>query len=343
MSFDKSIFVINHFPTGFALARYSNMIIAAINDSGTLMNIRFNPNFQKFPPGLLYEGTNSILLNVTARRFVYMDAVAKLKEAIEEGGVIHYTDQSMPPLTRGGYNEVVTFHDLFALHENKGIDGIIYKRFVSHFLRFRNAIAISDTTRADLEEHKFEGAVAVIYHGVDPIFHPRNNKMELRKKYGLSIDKNIIISVSSDAPRKNLKLLREVSERLEDNFEILRVGPPVGSRYNFSNVSDDTLAELYSASDAFILTSTDEGFNFPVVEAMASGIPVVVSDIPIMREIVGDAGILADVNSSESFIEGLKDAIGNWERFSGYSLRRSEKFSMNLFSQNMKSYYDGLL
>lgn len=342
MSFDKSIFVINHFPTGFALARYSNMIISAINDSGTLMNIRFNPNFQMFPPGLLYEGTRSILLNVAARRFVYMGAVAKLKEAMEEGGIIHYTDQSMPPLTRGGDNEVVTFHDLFTLHENKGIKGIIYKRFVSHFLRFRNAIAISNTTRADLEEHKFEGVVTVIYHGVDPIFHPRNNKIELRKKYGLSTDKNIIISVSSDAPRKNLKLLREVSERLGDNFKILRVGPPVGSIYNFNNVPDDTLAELYSASDAFILTSTEEGFNFPVVEAMASGIPVVVSDIPIMREIVGDAGILADVSSSESFIEGLQDTIENWEKFSSNSLRRSEKFSMSVFIQNMKNYYEKL-
>jgi glycosyltransferase involved in cell wall biosynthesis len=53
-------------------------------------------------------------------------------------------------------------------------------------------------------------------------------------------------------------------------------------------VSDDELAALYSGARALVLSSDDEGFGLPPVEALACGTPVVACDVPAVREVLGD-------------------------------------------------------
>ena len=343
MAETKSVLILNHFPFPYAIARYSNELKSTMQENSELVNVKINPGFDHFPAGTTYEGTGSLTANVVLKNIVFRRLRQHIHSVINGGGIVHYTDQSMPLFSRGGDREIVTFHDLFALKENNGVKGILYKQYIMEFLKFKNAIAISEHTRGQLEEAGFSGEISTIYHGIPEIFHPRTNNVEIRRKYGLPIDKKLIISVSSSAPRKNIQLLRKIKQNLWDDMEIVRVGPSEGFDLSFEKVSDETLAELYSAADLFILTSTDEGFNHPVTEAMASGLPVVVSDIEIMREVTGNAGIFCDVKDEFSFIEGIKSSLEERERYSKLSLTQAKKFTKEKFSKNMKSYYNKIL
>src|SRR5207237_10035307 len=59
-------------------------------------------------------------------------------------------------------------------------------------------------------------------------------------------------------------------------------------------VGKDELAELYRGAAALVLPSRYEGFGLPVLEAMASGTPVVLADEPALREVAGDAAVYAE-------------------------------------------------
>jgi glycosyltransferase involved in cell wall biosynthesis len=75
--------------------------------------------------------------------------------------------------------------------------------------------------------------------------------------------------------------------------------------FYFGYVSDEELAILYNSAVVFVYPSFYEGFGLPNIEAMACGCPVITSDIPVMREICGDAACY--VNPYE--IESIKDGI----------------------------------
>jgi glycosyltransferase involved in cell wall biosynthesis len=70
-------------------------------------------------------------------------------------------------------------------------------------------------------------------------------------------------------------------------------------------VPDQTLAVLYRLAAVFVFPSLYEGFGLPPLEAMASGTPVVTSNVSSLPEVVGDAAILVDPYSAESIADGV--------------------------------------
>jgi glycosyltransferase involved in cell wall biosynthesis len=66
------------------------------------------------------------------------------------------------------------------------------------------------------------------------------------------------------------------------------------------------LNELFSNASAFLFVSTIEGFGFPPLEALLYNIPSVVSDIPVLREVLGDSAVFADPYDTEKIGAGLK-------------------------------------
>lgn len=68
---------------------------------------------------------------------------------------------------------------------------------------------------------------------------------------------------------------------------------------------DATLASLYKSASALVYPSLMEGFGLPPLEAMASGTPAVVSDIPVFREIYGDSAIFVDLGSKASWAQAF--------------------------------------
>jgi alpha-1,3-rhamnosyl/mannosyltransferase len=74
-------------------------------------------------------------------------------------------------------------------------------------------------------------------------------------------------------------------------------------------VSDQELARLYRGASAFAYPSRFEGFGIPVVEALASGVPAVVSSDPSLDEASGDAALRADPDDPEAFADVLEQAL----------------------------------
>ena len=138
--------------------------------------------------------------------------------------------------------------------------------------------------------------ISVIYNAIDQqLFKPRTDVPHP--------DERFILCVSSIDPRKNFARLTEACQGLTD-AKLYIVG-----NYNrvFSNqkelatdsdhihflgrVSDEELVRLYNQAECFVFPSLYEGFGLPPLEAMACGCPVLVSDIPVEREVCGDAAL----------------------------------------------------
>jgi glycosyltransferase involved in cell wall biosynthesis len=76
-------------------------------------------------------------------------------------------------------------------------------------------------------------------------------------------------------------------------------------------VPDDQLAVLYRLAAVFVFPSLYEGFGLPPLEAMASGTPVVVSNVSSLPEVVGDAAVLVDPHDIDSIVDGLRCVLTN--------------------------------
>ena len=75
-------------------------------------------------------------------------------------------------------------------------------------------------------------------------------------------------------------------------------------------VDEADLEGLYAAAECLAFPSLNEGFGLPLIEAMARDLPVVCSDIPVLREVAGDAAVLVDPQSPESVAAGIHTVLG---------------------------------
>ena len=190
-------------------------------------------------------------------------------------------------------------------------------------------IAVSVSTKNDLvsvlkiEKSKIE----VIPEGVDTtIFYPRTASEMVLRKYNIS--QPYVLYVGTDHPRKNLRSLILGYSKIYSDIvqDLVLVGPIDHSRIRriidscnnlesqkkellnrvkvVGYVDEKDLPVIYSAASAFVFPPLYEGFGLPPLEAMACGLPVVVSDNSSLREVVGGAGLyINDPLSQEQIAE----------------------------------------
>lgn len=100
-------------------------------------------------------------------------------------------------------------------------------------------------------------------------------------------------------PGRTLHLLSRVNPKRKAELEALI---PTGAKVVFHNgVSDDEYEQLLANNAMLATASLDEGYGIPVAEAMAMGVPVVISDIPVFHEVGADGALYFDPHSPESF------------------------------------------
>jgi len=195
----------------------------------------------------------------------------------------------------------------------------------------------------------------VIHAGVDhAIFRP-GDRLQARaaaraKGVPLSDGDNVAIYVGAEYPRKNLPALISAFARVRSRLptaRLLKVGASHDANARAAtldalqkerlvfgrdvlfveNAEDSFLAELYRAADVFVSASKYEGFGLPLLEAMACGIPAVVSNAGSFPEIGGDAALYVDPDDVDGFAARVEEVLGSdREAFARRAVGRAARF-----------------
>jgi glycosyltransferase involved in cell wall biosynthesis len=228
---------------------------------------------------------------------------------------------------------VVTVHDV-AWRIFPGAFTKFMRRYLEWSTKFavkkaRKILAVSEATKKDLSKfYNINPAkVSVTPLGFDTgSFQPRNyaEVQPVLDKYGLVYQKYVLF-VGTIQPRKNIVKLVEAFQKLrkENHIEeklaifggrgwlwepivkkIKMVGLDGSIKY-FDYASKEDLPYLYAGAKLLTLPALYEGFGLPPLEAMASGVPVVVSNVSSLPEVVGEAGVLVNPDSVDSIAGGL--------------------------------------
>lgn len=223
-------------------------------------------------------------------------------------------------LPRGTEESLATVHDLFpdrlpisALRSPRIVADSSLRNvvnLVNHRLlaRFSQIASISAVTRDEVYRRVGRQST-VVYHWInEKLFRPRE-KHAARERLGLPRNRKLILNVSSNRPSKNSERLGAIASRLPADYALVRVGPRTSSEriLSFSGLPDDQYAQLFNACDVYLHISSEEGFGRPLIESMGSKLPVISSDTPVSREILGrGAYFLKDAPSVESTVSDLR-------------------------------------
>jgi glycosyltransferase involved in cell wall biosynthesis len=262
-----------------------------------------------------------------------------------DADVILLSGPTLLPLTKYYDNIIAEGHDLYFLKELPAnpVLKIYMKKMYRLYNKANFIIADSRFTLNEFINHlKVDrNKIGVTYGTFNPlVFHP--GKSSLREKIGIEEDNFVVLSVGGDSPNKNVESIIKVIKGLPNNFKLLRIG----RNFRFTrmierlglkdrviatgNVSTDFLADAYRASDVLLFPSLFEGFGIPVVEAMASGLPVIVSNRGSLPEVAGDAGIVVeplDIDAMVSYIRKLSTENHTYEDFRFKGLKRLQDFT----------------
>jgi len=160
-----------------------------------------------------------------------------------------------------------------------------------------------------------DGKIRVVYHGVSSRFRPVAPDEHQRVRDTLRLPRRFVLAVGTVQPRKNLVVLAKAVASLKKDYP--EVGLVLAGRMGWMSdevltevsaivpgrdlrileyVSDSDLPALYGAAEAVAMVSRYEGFGLPVLEAMACGAQVIISDTPALVEIAGGAAPIVGVD-----------------------------------------------
>lgn len=252
---------------------------------------------------------------------------------------------------------VSTVHDLSVLRcpQYHPAVRVKYQEAMFPSLIQKGSLFITDSEFSKNELLEFypsaQGRVVSVPLGADPLFCVRvpSAITPTLARYGL-IPGNYALSVGTIEPRKNIERLIEAFAHLpislRTQYPLVLVG---GAGWNSEHihrliakysqegwlkylrfVPDLDMAAIYSGARVFVCVSHYEGFGLPVLEAMASGVPVISSDVASLPEVGGDAVIYVNPNQTEQITHALKTILEDDQHsqiLSQKGLERSQLFS----------------
>ncbi len=266
--------------------------------------------------------------------------------------IIHYSLQGMPRI-ENNKKYLYSVHDnpfkiyntnLYNYEGNK-IEKIKNRFLKSVFNKYvmtsKYIITNTNYVRKSVIKWGYKG---YIFHiSIPPsqnFYNMKKTKNTIRKQLGLPENKKLLLSISDNEIRKNIKLVNELNNIMNDEYKIIRVGSPLPNSINFKNISEEYLNLIYNAADALIFPSLEEGEGIPILEAFKTGLPVVASDIEPFKEIGGDAVIYIDPLNPKSFYNGVKEAINSREQLIENENIQINKFSFDIFRKQIMSVYN---
>jgi glycosyltransferase involved in cell wall biosynthesis len=259
-----------------------------------------------------------------------------------------------------GSKLVVTAHDLsFEAYP----EAFSWKRRIWHLLvNFRGLcrraaliIAVSHSTKQDVVSYYRipERKVVVVHSGLSKEFVRinRNDPELLRVKEKYALPYRYILFVGTFEPRKNIKAVIQAYEiyrrslgekefvplvlagspgwKSEDIFREIESSPYQDSIRLLGFIPDEDKHALYNLATLFVYPSFYEGFGFPPLEAMACGVPTIVSRNSSFPEIVGDGAIMIDPYQPDELYRGVVSVLSDHafaERLSREGEHQSKKY-----------------
>ncbi len=327
------------------------------------MNIIYSPVFAGSGVVVLHETLSGNLenyhLDVFSEKWQFAPFVLPLINKSINHDVIHTIPDYAPFFCKEGVKLVITFHnyvlDSYMLRHSGLLQKIHYKtdlrRNILKSLEIADVVTAVSQATADLirQDLNFDGEIKVINNGVDTsIYYPVESARDF--------DEVKVFFSGNLSARKGAPLLPLIADKLKDNVTIyytsglnkkskLYKHPRLES---LGQIKNQDMANTYRTMDILLLPSIREGMNLSILEAMASGLPVITSNCSSMPEqiINGEGGYLCNPGDVESFAEKINYLADNPdERFSmgTYNKNRvTKKFSLNTMTQAYKSVFNSL-
>jgi glycosyltransferase involved in cell wall biosynthesis len=292
----------------------------------------------------------------------------------EGAELFHEPHYVLPPLTP--CRSVVTIHDCIHLRFPQYLPsklGYAYARGQMWAATHQAArvITVSEASKRDILRYFRvpESRIDVIYNAIDDRFWQEptaDDVMKVRERYRLTDP--FVLYAGNIKPHKNLERLIEAFQLMRQNdpdlanVQLLIIGDEI-SKYAtlrravhrnklhkhvrfFGFVSDQTLAALYRLADVFVFPSLYEGFGLPPLEAMASGCPVITSNVSSLPEVVGDAAVMIDPYEPAVIAEAMHRVLTTpslREDLQRRGLARAREFSWERSIKRVREIYDEVM
>jgi glycosyltransferase involved in cell wall biosynthesis len=202
--------------------------------------------------------------------------------------------------------------------------------------RAKKIICVSHATKRDLLHffpHLLEKRIRVVHHGFDDSFFNTKSDPEaterLLKVYG-AVSGKYLLYVGALQPRKNINRIIEAFEKVKKeypDYKLVLAGEPAWLAETILNrvasspyaediiltggISFESVRALYQRASLFLFPSLYEGFGLPILEAFASGVPVLVSENSSLREVAGDGAWYCDAFSADDIAKQIQCVLGN--------------------------------
>ena len=248
--------------------------------------------------------------------------------------LVHFPHYDIPLLAPGRF--LATIHDLFPLEYPEIHSGLLARTvnqaLLRHAIRRARFLVVPSRATGDAVRRRFKaasGRLLVIGEAADARFTPvRDGAAEAAWQTRLGITPPYVLYLGQWKAYKNLPVLVAAFEQVRERYplaqlvvagddprhpEVRRLAArlPPGAVVLPGRLPDAAIPDLYRGAGVVVLPSRAEGFGLPVIEAMASGVPVVCSDLPVLREIADGVATFCDPDDPKAFADAIVRSLSD--------------------------------
>lgn len=270
----------------------------------------------------------------------------------------------MPTVRAPMGKTLLTIHDVRGLHpDQRWLARLIFRLVLRRSLdRADRVVTVSQAVRDEILAFSSSTPVAVVCNGLDAAkFAEMDPQVREGALVRLRLPERFLLAVGHFEPRKNYDTLIDALSILHrdgmtcplvivgnDSGERTRIEQQVraaglqSSVHLLSGLSDIDVRCLYGAASMLVFPSRYEGFGIPLLEAMASGIPVAASETPVFREILGDAGFYFDPDSAMEMAAAINIVLASpalREQMISRGAEQVRSFEFDVLAREMAAVY----